>query len=303
MKSTFIIEGDKHRGHALAFSPAKINIGLYVLRKRPDNYHDILSVLHFIPFYDTIEVWWEESPEDSFSIQIYGSNSIIPGNDSCTKTLKIIRDYVQDRPTYKIHLYLLKNIFVGGGLGGGSSNAVAFLKILSWLYDITGDLQEIALKIGADAPFFLINTPTALVSEVGTVVRTFPSCLTARKLLLANPGFESSTEVAYQSLTPDMFGAPQNYPEILISEKPAEWKDKVENIFERILFERHPALKNLKDFLYEEGAEYVSLTGTGSTIYAIFPVEFKINMSRISHSFPDFTFKVIYPFLESFSGS
>lgn len=277
---------------------AKINIGLYIISKREDGYHNINSVFYPVNLCDVLEIFWESAPENKLEITL---TSPLP-NDAVNSCQKIYNYLIKDsnlnlEGTYHIRATLHKSIPIGGGMGGGTSDAVSFLKFLSWLYNIEEDLNVFSLKIGADGPFFLFNSP-AFVTGIGEVSKILPDFLTKYATIIVYPGFEISTKYAYSKITPKHFSVPTFYPEIILTTTPENWKGKVYNVFEEVLFSEFQVLAKIKSILEDNYCLYASLTGSGSTIYGIYePDEKKIPVAiqKIKEICPMATIRIIMP--------
>ena len=246
----------------IVYPNAKINLGLDVLDKRLDGYHEISSV--FYPVNDIFDVL-EVIPSDIFSFS--SSGITIPGDANiCIKAFEFLRiDF--GITAVKIHLH--KQIPIGAGLGGGSADGAFTLIALNQIFDLklsNTQLEKYALKLGADCPFFIENTPK-YVGGVGD--KFFPVSLDLSDFVLRFIFSELhiSTAEAYSKITPKI-------PKInllnLISCPLVSWKGKVKNDFEVSIFSKYPKLKIIKDNLYADGAVYASMTGSGSAFYGLF---------------------------------
>ena len=260
----------------IVFPNAKINMGLSVLRKRTDGYHDIETVGYPVPLHDVLEFL----PAEEFTLSVYGLK--IPGkaeDNLVVRAWRLLRDHHQIPP---VGVKLLKAIPPGSGLGGGSSNAVFFLKAMNEFFGLSLDEQTLAryaLSLGSDCPFFVRNTP-AVARGRGEVLKKIIPVLTGKFIIIVYPGIFVNTSEAYLSAFPLQ---PGTSPEKAVELPVTQWRDQLHNDFESSVFEKHPLLKKIKDTLYDEGAAYASLTGSGSAVYAIFdkPINLK-------HKFPDF---------------
>ncbi len=247
----------------LSFPNAKINLGLNILAKREDGYHDLESCFYPIPWRDSLEII--ESAE--FGFHSYGLE--IPGDwehNLCVKAYQLLEvDF--DLPPIEIHL--LKAIPMGAGLGGGSADGSFVLKLLNDLFELqlsTAKLEEYALKLGSDCPFFIQNKPT-LASGRGEIFHACNVNLSGLFLAMYNPDLHISTKEAFSGIHPTA-------PEVSISDIVQlpinEWKDLLVNDFETSIFPNHPEVEKIKEEMYQKGAIYSSMTGTGSTVYGIF---------------------------------
>ena len=246
----------------IVYPNSKINIGLNVLEKRADSFHELSSVLYPVKdLYDILEIL----SSDEF---IFSSSGIeIPGEDNiCEKAWKLLYD---DFGIGNVKLHLHKLIPVGAGLGGGSADASFTLKALNELFELNLSniqLEEYALQLGADCPFFIDNTPK-YVQGIGDKMIAIDLDLSDYEIRLINPEIHISTKDAYSRVVPK---TPELTIEEIIKLPIKEWKNKLKNDFEKSIFEKHPQLKELKENLYKEGAIYASMSGSGSVIYGVF---------------------------------
>lgn len=247
----------------ISFPQCKINIGLNIHYKREDNFHEISSVMYPIPLNDIVEIVRNGEFEFTHSgLDIPGSTE----DNLCVKAYKLMKEKYSIAP---IHAHLYKNIPMGGGLGGGSSDATEMLKLLNLEFELNLDnleLKSIAAKLGSDCAFFVENQPQYATGR-GEVLELIDLDLSGYHLLLINDGTHISTKEAYAKINPEM--ASEKLRD-LIQLPVSEWKGRIKNQFEESVFESYPHLKKLKEKLYEIGAEYASMTGSGATIYGIF---------------------------------
>jgi len=259
-------------------SNAKINIYLQVLNKRQDNYHNINSIFYPIPLSDELIISHSDKLEitSEFCLNFPVESNLI------FKASKMLQEYVNKPIRAKIHL--IKNIPIGAGLGGGSSNAASTLLLLNEFLELNLDLLElhnISKKIGADVPFFLYNTPS-LVSQIGDVIDPVDFSLRGVWLLLIFPNIHISTPDAYKKLCRDytldvnsVIIAPPPLPNN-IPEKLNTIKNILVNDFEESTFESQPVLKNIKQRLFEISGGLALMSGSGSSIFALFDSESKV---------------------------
>jgi 4-diphosphocytidyl-2-C-methyl-D-erythritol kinase len=247
----------------LSFPNAKINIGLYITEKRPDGFHNLETVFFPIPWCDILEI----VPSDT--CQLVTSGLPVPGNPDENLVIKaydLVRaDY--DIPPVKINLH--KQIPMGAGLGGGSSDAISCLLNLNKQFnlDISEDkLLEYALKLGSDCPFFLKNTPQFAKGR-GELMQDVNINLSGKTMLVVFPGLHISTKASFQAIKPK--AAEFNLlhlPDLAIN----QWSQVVKNDFEPYAFQKFPELQILKSKLIKNGAEFVLMSGSGSAVFAIF---------------------------------
>jgi len=250
----------------ISFPNAKINIGLNVLEKRNDGYHNIESVFYPIHWCDALEAIRTEGNGDlklsTFGNPIAGTAE----NNLCTKAYNLLKS------KYKLpslNLWLLKRIPMGAGLGGGSSDAAFFLKLLNELFKLDLSIEELkiyASQIGSDCTFFIQNKP-AVVSGVGNIITPIELDLSKYSTYLVYPQIHVDTKSAYSLVTPHK--KPDSLHGLALSPIHT-WKEKIINNFEEPVFKMHPQLAEIKNRLYNEGALYASMTGSGSALYGIF---------------------------------
>jgi 4-diphosphocytidyl-2-C-methyl-D-erythritol kinase len=250
----------------VSFPNAKINIGLNIVEKRVDGFHNIESCFYPIPCTDVLEI----IPSLSTSFKSYGI--IIPGeaeHNLCLKAYQYLKaDF--DLPAFDFHL--LKAIPIGAGMGGGSADGAFALKLLNEINQLnlsTEALENYAKKLGSDCAFFIENKPKYCFGK-GDEFEEIELDLTGKNLVLVNPNIHISTAEAYAGISPKK---PAENIKELIKKPIKEWRDLLVNDFEKSLFPKYQILPKIKQKLYEKGAIYASMTGSGSTLYGIFEQE------------------------------
>ncbi len=254
----------------ISFPNAKINLGLNVVSKRPDGYHDIETIFYPIPVKDALEVVASDRP--GFT-QTGIPVDAPPEKNLVIRALNVLKARYEIPP---LEIHLLKAIPFGAGLGGGSSDAAFMLRLVN---DFCGlgiqpdELETIASTIGADCPFFIRDTP---VFATGTGNRFEPADLTLKGyyLCLVKPDVAVSTPEAYSLVTP---AAPETSLKEIIRLPVSEWKERMVNDFERSVFPKHPVIGRIKETLYERGALYAAMSGSGSSVFGLFerPTHFR----------------------------
>ena len=261
----------------LIYPNAKINIGLRVTEKRRDGYHNIETAFYPIPLMDGLEITAKRDDDDPTPCQLRVQGAILDGGPQDNLVVRayelLRRDYPEKVSPLAMHLF--KHIPTGAGLGGGSSDGAFALKALNerFALGITPEqLVRYAARLGADCPFFLYNTPM-LARGIGDQLTPLSLSLTGKKLVIVKPDISVSTREAYQGVIPQEPDAP--LPQLL-SRPIEEWAETVVNDFEPSVFSRYPEIAAIKDRLYDLGALYASMSGSGSCVYGIFsqPVEF-----------------------------
>lgn len=249
------------------FPNAKINIGLRVISGRSDGFHNIESLFYPVGAMDALEFVPVPGGQEKDSLEITGLN---PGCDSSDNTvmraLEIIREHYSI-PPLRIHLH--KTIPSGSGLGGGSSDAAFMLRYLNSYFSLgaeTDSLSEMALQIGSDCAFFVRNVP-AMVSGRGEKLEDTEISLKGKYILLVHPGIFISTAEAYSMIRPS--AGDRSISEI-IQEPVTSWRHSLKNDFQEAITARHPLIGELIEDIYNDGALYCSMSGSGSAVYGIF---------------------------------
>ena len=251
------------------FPNAKVNLGLRVTSKRQDGYHALDTVFFPVPLNDVLEVITQSNP--STEAVIFSHSGIpIPGEESsnlCIKAYQLLKKDYPDLPSILLHLH--KHIPMGAGLGGGSADGAFMLRLLNDKYKLgigSEQLQTYALALGSDCPFFIINKPVQ-ASGRGEIMHPISCTLSSKTMVLVCPGIHVSTADAFRKITL----SPKAPSCASIVEGPVEeWKGRLINDFEEPVFNAFPEIATIKDTLYNAGAIYASMTGTGSTVYGIF---------------------------------
>lgn len=253
-------------GHLIVFPNCKINLGLKITRKRPDGYHDLETVFYPLPYQDVLEVIQDQKAGLTFTqsgLTISGDSS----SNLCVKAYQLLKEIKPDLPPTLMHLH--KVIPMGAGLGGGSSDGTFALKLLNDKYQLgltDTELIDLALKLGSDCPFFVLNKP-CIAKGRGELMQPIQLDLSKYFFVLIHPGIHISTAAAFAGIKP----APSKTPlESIVSRPLNEWKDLLVNDFEIPVFALHPVIEKLKASLYEMGAVYASMSGSGSSLYGIF---------------------------------
>ncbi len=256
----------------LTFPNAKINLGLNIIRKRPDGYHDLQSVFYPIGLRDALEVI-ENTSKTTERIQFTTSGIAIPGEikyNLCWFAYHLIaNDY--KLPNVKVHLH--KQIPIGAGLGGGSADAAFFIRLLNDTFELGlswGEMHHYARQLGSDCSFFITNRP-AYAQAKGDEYETINLDLSHYFVALVYPPIHINTAKAYSGVVPTM---PTHSLENDIVNLPiTKWKDRINNDFEKSIFPQFHSIKTIKDKLYKLGAVYASMSGSGSSVYGIFKSE------------------------------
>ncbi|MDO7887439.1 4-(cytidine 5'-diphospho)-2-C-methyl-D-erythritol kinase [Hymenobacter cheonanensis] len=253
----------------LSFPNAKLNLGLYVTAKRPDGYHALETVFLPLPWADVLEVL--PAPKGQLAPDLTLSGRPIPGEvatNLCLKAYELLKADFPSLPAVQMQLH--KIVPIGAGLGGGSADAAFALRAISDVFGLnltTGQLESYARRLGADCAFFIQNTPR-LALEKGDVFEPIDLNLAGTPCVVVYPGLHISTAQAFAGIVPQ---APAHPLRTALARPMAEWRHTVFNDFEKSLAPVHPLLADIKQQLYEAGATYASLSGSGSAVYGLFP--------------------------------
>lgn len=261
----------------LDFSPCKINLGLHVVEKRSDGFHNIETVFYPIKWQDAMEVV-ESADYQDFALSFSGKSIEGDHKDNIIyKAFLLVRENYK-LPPLKVHLH--KVIPMGAGLGGGSSNGASFINLIDQKFKLNithSEKLEMAKKLGSDCAFFIDQKPV-YATEKGDVFQTIRINLNSYYILLVYPQIHSNTKIAYSGVIPKK---PQTSIKDIIENYPIEkWKDLLVNDFETSVFNAFPEIKDLKDLLYMNNAIYSCMSGSGSSVFGIFEHKPNIDLPK-----------------------
>lgn len=252
----------------LSFPNCKINLGLNIIGQRGDGFHNLETIFLPIPLSDVLEI----IPSDKTEFTMTGLP--INGNDNlCIKAYNLIKRDFAGLPGIKMHLH--KVIPVGAGLGGGSADAAFALQLLNEIFKLnlkTEQLLEYALQLGSDGPFFIIDK-SCFATGRGEILEPVHIDLTNYKILIVNPGIHIDTKWAFSKIIPQERKVAVKE---IVTQPIETWKAQLQNDFEIPVFTEYPAIEKIKSNLYELGAAYASLSGSGSSVYGLFSKEKKV---------------------------
>lgn len=273
----------------ITFPCAKINLGLNVVAKRQDDYHDLETVFYPIPVTDALEVhrMHQDFPlKENYDICITGAE--VAGNPADNLVVKAYNLIAQHYDIPRVHIHLYKGIPMQAGLGGGSSDAAYMIRLLDEYFKLNmgnREMERYAAKLGADCAFFITAEP-AYATGIGDELQPIGSEDDCKNYLedywiaLVKPSVAVSTKEAYAGITPRK--TKKSCREIVL--QPIEtWREELTNDFEESIFPKYPVLSDIKNKLYDLGALYAAMSGSGSTIYGIY----KNKPENISDLFPD----------------
>ena len=248
------------------FPNAKINLGLNILGKREDGYHELSTCFYPLPWKEVIEII--PSPGQHTSLNVTGIP--VPGDPRENLCLKAFHLLKMDFDLPELDIALHKMIPPGSGLGGGSADGAFTLKMLSRMFNLFLDdhlLAWYAARLGSDSPFFIYNKPL-LATGRGEIFDEIKLDLSGKRIIVLYPGFAISTQEAFRSAKVSKPEIPLK--EILENHPVGDWKQLLTNDFENTIFPTYPVLKDIKTRLYEAGSEYASLSGSGSSVFGLF---------------------------------
>ncbi len=263
----------------IRFPNAKINIGLQILSRRADNYHNLSTLFYPIGWSDALEVVPASGSNDC---NLHISGIAIIGDMKRNLVVRAYHLLADDYDLPSVDVYLHKNIPFGAGLGGGSADAATMLIMLRDLFHLPlsdADLADYAVRLGADCPFFIYNRPM-LAEGIGNIFTSVEFSLCGYSIMLVKPDVSVSTSDAYAMVSPM---EPSLSLTDIIALPVEEWRDNLVNDFEKSVFPQYPILAQMKQRLYDIGAIYASMSGSGSTLYGIF----QTLPSDISSFFPN----------------
>ena len=255
----------------IVFPNAKINLGLQVLHRRPDGFHAIDSIFYPVPFKDALEALPDEDLSPGQAL-LECSGLPIPGDQSGNLVLKAYHALHEEFSLPGTRFWLHKVIPMGAGLGGGSADGAFALKLLNDLYQLglsDAQMEAFAARLGSDCPFFIRNSVRHVTGR-GEVLGDLELSLKNYWIVLVNPALHVGTAEAYAGISPR---ADRPSLAALASVAPSGWKDVMENDFEVSVGKIHPVILEIKAKLYEFGASYAQMTGSGSTVYGLFDEE------------------------------
>lgn len=252
------------------FPKAKINLGLTVSGKRPDGYHNIETVFYQLNFCDALEVVVSMDGYKTDQLNVTGLDLPCPMDDNLVMAAADRLRKIHSFPFLKMHLH--KVIPAGAGLGGGSSDAAGTLNILNKMFDFSiskDELKSIALGLGSDCPFFIDGNPVIAMGR-GEIFKPVNNVLKGFKIILLNPRIQVNTREAYENC---ILSDTVRHLDDIITLPVADWKRLLINDFEKTIFLKYPLIGYLKEKLYESGALFSSMSGSGSSVFGIFKEE------------------------------
>ena len=257
----------------IVFPTCKINLGLRVPAKREDGYHEIETIFYPIPLQDALEAIIA-TPRTTSTIQFSFSGVPIAGDENdnlCVKAYKLLQQQFPDLPSVSAHLH--KQIPMGAGLGGGSSDGAFMLRLLNDLLTLSipdEALCKLALQLGSDCPFFIYNRPCYATGR-GELLKPISFSLKDYKIVLVYPALHVATGKAFAELNRNKVSLSYDYSLKQIIQQPvSQWKSLLINEFEETVTQQYSEIAIIKNKLYQAGAHYAAMTGSGSTVFGLF---------------------------------
>lgn len=250
----------------IVFPSAKINLGLKVLNKRSDGYHNICSVFYPVPLCDALEVIENQTDGEDFKLTMSGIKIVGTFENNLIYKAWLLIKKQFELPKIQVHLH--KVIPMGAGLGGGSADGAYMLKLLNEKFKLNlsvSALKDLAAKLGSDCPFFIEEHPSAVTGR-GEIMKPISLQLKNQQLKIIHPNIHVSTAEAYRLVeVKDV-----NYPieEIIVDS--SAWKKNLVNDFQTAIAKKHPEINVLIENLYREGAYYAAMSGSGSAVFGLF---------------------------------
>lgn len=280
----------------IQFPPCKINLGLSILAKRSDGFHELETVFYPVALHDIVEIVPSATTNNiqqaattitskaSSEVSFSHSGISIPGeatHNLCVKAYDLIKADFPKLPPVSIHLH--KNIPMGAGLGGGSSDGVSVLTLLNTLFELKltkVQLLQYAATLGSDCPFFIFNEACHATGR-GEILNPIPINLSNYTIALVHPGIHIATPWAFQQILPCK---KDHLIRDIIQQPIQTWKQYLVNDFEAPVIQAHPIIGALKNDLYQQGAIYASMSGSGSSLFGIFEKDKKYQKSNLTNN-------------------
>ena len=274
----------------ITFPIAKINLGLNVVEKRPDGYHNLQTVFYPVPIKDALEVLvMDEAFPSNYDCDLKVTNIAIDGDEQRNLVVRAYQLLKQDFPSLpRIHTHLWKGIPTQAGMGGGSSDCAYMLLLLNQKFHLgltDEQLIQYAAKLGADCAFFILSRP-CYAEGIGEKLQPIDVSLSGYHIVVVRPDIPVPTKEAFSRIRP-------HYPAINCREavmQPVEtWRETLVNDFEESVFALHPEIGNIKQKLYDMGATYAAMSGSGSALFGLFKEE----PGSLEQAFPNMFTKLL----------
>ena len=254
----------------VTFPNCKINLGLNIIRKREDGYHELETVFYPVGLKDAVEIVQSGVGSLESGVEFSSSGLEVAGDSAdnlCVKAYHLLKKDFPQLSGFRVHLH--KAIPMGAGLGGGSADGAFTLKLLNQMGRLglsDQQLMDYALQLGSDCPFFILNKP-CIATGRGEKMREIQLDLSDYTFVIVNPGIHQSTAKAFAGITPHQS---QRSIKDIIRQPVQEWNEFLVNDFESQVSQQHAEILQIKENLYASGAQYASMTGSGSSVYGLF---------------------------------
>lgn len=263
--------------------PAKVNLGLNIVSRRPDGYHNLETVFYPVPIYDEISISYVPSSDNigKVELQLEGIEVLgKPEDNLVVRACNLLKADFPQLSSYDITLQLKKNIPTQAGMGGGSADASYTLLLINDTFQLgltTEQLEAYALKLGADCPFFVRSTP-AFATGIGEILSPIELDLRGMYMAVIKPEIAISTREAFSKVAPT---TPEVCCRDIVMQPIETWRERLQNDFEVSAFALYPELASIKQSLYDAGATYAAMSGSGSAMFGIFKEKPNINRAYI----------------------
>lgn len=260
----------------ITFPCAKINLGLNIVGQRPDGYHDLETVFYPVPLYDALEIKYmgEEFPSE-VDCDLKVTGNVVNCNEADNLVIKAYNLLAKDYKLPRVHAHLYKQIPSEAGLGGGSSDAAYMIRLLDERFRLNigkAEMERYAARLGADCAFFISSEPS-FATGIGDELMPADGPkgnLDGYHIAIVKPNISVSTKEAYANISPHK---PEKCCRDIVRQPIETWKDELINDFEVPIFDRHPDLAAIKKQLYQLGAVYAAMSGSGSSLFGLFKEE------------------------------
>mgnify|MGYP000865477656 FL=1 len=260
----------------ITFPCAKINLGLNIVGQRPDGYHDLETVFYPVPLCDTLEIKYmgEEFPSE-VDCDLKVTGNVVNCNEADNLVIKAYNLLAKDYKLPRVHAHLYKQIPSEAGLGGGSSDAAYMIRLLDERFRLNigkAEMERYASRLGADCAFFISSEPS-FATGIGDELMPADGPkgnLDGYHIAIVKPNISVSTKEAYANISPHK---PEKCCRDIVRQPIETWKDELINDFEVPIFNRHPDLAAIKKQLYQLGAVYAAMSGSGSSLFGLFKEE------------------------------
>lgn len=269
----------------IAFPNCKINLGLNIVNRRSDGYHNLETVFYPITgLHDALEI----TTSNTYSVKGYtlhqhgNALNCDPEKNLVVKAYLLLKESFNNLPSIDIHL--IKHTPSGAGLGGGSADAAFTIKILNKMFALNLSIEQqerLVAKLGADCPFFIQNNPI-FATGIGNVFTPIHLSLKDYQILIVKPPVFVSTKEAFAHIHPQR---PTEPITSILQDPITEWRYRLVNDFEMSIFPKHPEIQAIKELLYEKGAEYASMSGSGSSVFGIFSPNINLPQLELSNDY------------------